>query len=54
MTLNDLDKFRIICGQFVGADSKPGISFDLNNYPEAQDSCKVRIITAEISHGNGQ
>ena len=31
---------------------KSGISFALNNDPEVQDSCKVRIITAEMSYGN--
>ena len=35
--------------QFVGADSKSGISFALNNVPEAQDSCKVR----KNNGGNG-
>ena len=29
-------------GHFVGADSKYGIIFALNNVPEAQDSCKIR------------
>ena len=45
---------RVIFSQLVGADSKSGISFALNNDPEAQDSCKARIITAEMSQGNGQ
>ena len=44
---DDRDTYRVKYGQFVGADSKSGISFALNNAPEAQDSCKVRIITAE-------
>ena len=39
--------------QFIGADSKSGIGFALNNDPGAQGSCKVRIITAEMSHENG-
>ena len=34
--------------QFVGADSKSGITFAPSNDPEAQDSCNVRIITVEI------
>ena len=37
----------------IGADSKYGISFALNNDPVAQSSCKLRIITAEMSYGNG-
>ena len=47
MTSDDLDTWRVIHSQFVGADSKSGISFALNNAPEAKYSCKVRIITAE-------
>ena len=54
MTLDDLDIWRVIRSQFVGADSKSAISFALKSDPEAQDSCKVRIITAEMSYGNGQ
>ena len=50
MTFDDLAIWRVTC-QFVGADSKSGISFALSNDPEAQASCKVRIITAEISYG---
>ena len=53
MTFDDLDTWRVIYGQFEGVDSKSGINFALNNDPEAQDSCKVRIIRAEMSHGNG-
>ena len=54
MTTDDLDTWRDIYSQFVGADSKSGISFALNNDPEAQASCKFRIIiTAEMSYGNG-
>ena len=49
MALDDVDTWRVIYGQFVGADSKYGNSFALNNDPEAQDSCKVIIITAEMS-----
>ena len=37
----------------LDADSKSGISFALNNDPEAQGSCKLRIITAEMSYGHG-
>ena len=47
MTFDDLDTWRVTYSQFVGADSKYGISFALNNDPEAQDSCKLRIITVE-------
>ena len=43
----------VINGQFVGADFNYDISSALNNDPEAQDSCKVRIITAEMSYENG-
>ena len=53
MNFYDFDKRWVIYGQFIGADSKSGISFALNNDPEAQDSCKVTIITAEMSHRNG-
>ena len=54
MTFDDFDTWRVIYSQSVSADSKSGISFALNNVPDAaQDSCKVRIITAEMSHGNG-
>ena len=50
MTSDDLDTWRVIYGRIVGADFKYGISFALNNCPEAQNSCKVRIITAEMSY----
>ena len=53
MTFDDLDTWRGIYSQFVGADSKSGISFAVKNDPEAQDSCKVKIISAEMSYGNG-
>ena len=53
MTLDDIDTWQSIYSQFVGADSKSYISFALNNNIEAQDRSKVRIITAEMSHGNG-
>ena len=53
MNFDDLDTWRVIYSRFVGADSKSDISFAINNDPEAQDSCKVRIITAEMSQGNG-
>ena len=52
MTFDDLDTY-VSYSQFVGAGPKSGISFALNNAPEIQDSCKVRIITAEMSYGNG-
>ena len=35
--------------RFVGADSKSGISFALDNDPKAQGSCKLRLITAEAT-----
>ena len=38
---------------FIGADFESGIRFALSDGPEAEDSYKVRIITAEMSHGNG-
>ena len=39
--------------QIIGADPKSGISSALNKDPEAQDICKVRITTAEMSQGKG-
>ena len=36
-----------ISSQFVGADSESDIRFALNNGPEARDSYKLIIITAE-------
>ena len=53
MTFDDLDTWRVTYSEFVGADPKSFISFALNNDPEAQDNCKVRIITAEMSYGKG-
>ena len=53
MTFDDLDIWLVIYSQFVDADSKSGISVALNKDPEAQTSCEVRIITAEMSYGNG-
>ena len=53
MTFDDLDTERVTYSQFGGADSTSSISFALNNDPEAQDSCKLKIITAEMSYGNG-
>ena len=52
MTFDDLDMWRVICSQFVGADSKSSIIFALNNDPEAQVVVKLEI-TAEMSHGSG-
>ena len=52
MTFDDLDSWLVPYSQFVGPDSKSGISFDLNNDPEAQGSCKLRIVTTEMSYGN--
>ena len=51
MTFDDLDTWQVIRSQFEGAESKSDISFFFLNDPEAQDSCKVRIITAEMSYG---
>ena len=42
MTSDDLDTWWVFHSQFVGADSRYGISFALNNVPAAQDSSKVR------------
>ena len=42
MTSDDLDTWRLLYSQFVGADSESGISCALNNVSEAQDICKVR------------
>ena len=53
MTFDDLDTGRVIYCQLVDADHKSGIMFALTNDPEAQDNSKFRIITAEMSHGNG-
>ena len=47
MIFDYLHTYRVIYSQFVDADSKSDISFALNNAPEAKDSCKVKIITAE-------
>ena len=44
MTSDEFDPWRVVYCQFVGADSKYGISFALNNAPEARDSCEVRKI----------
>ena len=48
MTSDDLDAWRVVCSQFVGADSESGISFAVNNVPEAQNCCKVRKNNGEI------
>ena len=53
MTLDGLDRRRVFNSQFVGADSKSGIRFALNDVLEAQDSCKGKNITVETSYGNG-
>ena len=50
MTFDDLDTWRVTYSQFVG---QSGISFALNNDPEAQGICTLRIITNAMSHGNG-
>ena len=42
MTSDDLYTWRVFDGQFAGVDSESGISFPLNNVPEAQDSRKVK------------
>ena len=52
-TFDDLDTWLITYSQFVVADSKSDISFPLNNDPEGQDSCKIRIIMDEMSYENG-
>ena len=52
MTFDDLDTWWIFYSRFVGADSKYNIIFVLNNDPEAQASCKVIIITAEMNYGS--
>ena len=49
MTSDDFDTWWVVYSQFVGSDSKYGISFALNNVAEAQDSCKVR----KNNDGNG-
>ena len=38
MTSDDLDTWRVLHSQFLGADSESGIHFAPNNDPEAQDS----------------
>ena len=53
MALDGLDTWRVMHGQFVGADYKSDISFAINNDPKYQDSCKFGIITATLSNGNG-
>ena len=52
VTFDDLDTWLIIYNQVVVADSKSDISFAVNNDPEAQDSCKIRIIMDEMSYEN--
>ena len=54
MTSDDFDTRWDLYSQFIGADSEYGISFSLDNLPEAQDSCEVRKkITVEMGYGNG-
>ena len=53
MTFDDFDIWRVTYSQFLSVDSKYDISFALNIDPEAQGSCKLRVITAEMSYGNG-
>ena len=53
MPFDNLDTWRVINSQFVGTYSKSDICFAPHNEPEAQDSCKIRIITTEMSPGNG-
>ena len=50
MTFDDLDTCLVIYSQFLVADSKSEIILALNNDPEAQDCCEVKIIT-ESAHG---
>ena len=40
MTLDDLEMWWVMYCVLVGADFESGISFALNNDPEAQDSYK--------------
>ena len=54
MFLDDLDTWWVIYSVFISADFESGLRFVVNNDAEAQDSYKVRIMTAEMSHGNGQ
>ena len=42
MTSGDLDIWRVLHSQFVGASSESGIGFALIDVSEAQESCKVR------------
>ena len=51
--LGDLDIWRVLHSQFVGAGSESGIGFALINVPEAQESCKVRKITVKMGYGIG-
>ena len=52
MTLDGLYKWQVIYRVFIGADIESHIDFALNDDPEAQDSKQVRIVTAEMNHGN--
>ena len=54
MTFDDLGTCKVTYSKFIDTDSKSEISFALNNDPEAQDACKVRIISYEMSYGNGK
>ena len=51
MTFDYFDAWCVVYSQFVGATSESDISFVLSNDPEGQDSCRVGIITAEMSQG---
>ena len=53
MTSDDFDTWWVVYSQFVGADFKSGISFALNNVPEATLAVKLEKITVEMGYGNG-
>ena len=53
MTSDDFDTWRFVYSQFVGADSKYGISYALNNVPGLRIAVKLEKIIVEIGFGNG-
>ena len=53
MTSDDFDTWRIVHGQFVGADSKSGISFALKTSLRLMIAVKLEKITVEMGYGNG-
>ena len=53
MTLQDLDTWWAMYGQFVDVGSESSVYFALNIEPEAKNSYKARIVRVETNHRNG-